>query len=92
MANADVLLTHLTNYRDTLRVQVANMRQQYAETTKRWNSFSLVYEGVAADQFRNYWLSTCRHFDEYITQTESILVLLDQKIEDLHNLTRTESI
>lgn len=68
------------------------MRQQYEDTTARWHNFSTVYEGVAAEQFRTGWLNTCRNFDEYIEQTERIVIMLDQKIEELHHLTRTESI
>lgn len=92
MANADLLLTNLTNYRDTLRRQVSTMRQSYGEATTRWNNFNVVYEGVAADQFRMGWSNTCRRFDEYIDQTERILTILDEKILDLQALTKTETL
>lgn len=84
--NVDVLLPRLGFYRDTLKVQVTRMRQEYALATQRWNAFSAVYEGVAADEFRAGWNNTCKKFDEYIEQTDRILIVLDEAIKNLELL------
>jgi hypothetical protein len=50
---------------------------------RRWVSFSSVYEGDAADQFRAEWLNTTRRFREYVDRGNSILLILDNRIEAL---------
>ena len=90
MANVDLLLQYLREYRDVLRNQVQRMRQEYTETENRWGSFRSVYDGHAADQFSMGWMKTVRNFNEYIDVSERILAILDTKIDELEKLARSD--
>lgn len=90
MANVDLLLQNLRDYRNVLRLQVQRMRDGYNEVEKRWGNFSAVYEGNAAEQFRDGWLRTVRKFNEYMDVSERILIVLDAKIEELEKLAQSD--
>jgi uncharacterized protein YukE len=56
-----------------------------------WHRFSAVYQGDAADQFRAHWQRTVDRFHEYIQRTESISTVLEERIEHLRQVNRTDS-
>ncbi len=90
MANVDLLLQYLREYRSVLQNQVQRMREGYTDLEKRWGNFRSVYEGSAAEQFSAGWIQTVRHFNDYMDVTERILVILDAKITELEKLARSD--
>src|SRR2546423_1079404 len=72
MADTRVLLRGLEDYSDTLRRHLAELRAHFEALSAAWQRFSSVYEGDAADEFRDHWGITTRRFREYIDNTERI--------------------
>lgn len=90
MADSRALYNGLTNYHDALEMHVKNLASEYQEVENMWHRFSAVYEGDAADQFRANWMRTVSTFQEYITQTEQISRLLEERITALGEADRSE--
>jgi uncharacterized protein YukE len=86
-----VLLAGLEEYHRVLGKHLSKLMGEYQQLDAQWRRFSAVYEGDAADQFREGWMRTANRFQEYIEQTQKISALLDERIEDLRQANRTES-
>jgi len=81
--NTTVLLQGLREYDQSLKRHVADVRTEYLSLEERWQAFSAVYQGTAADQFRAHWERTASAFRNYIDQTQKIEKILEQRIEFL---------
>lgn len=92
MADTKALLAGLIEYRTSLRQHLINLRTEFEHLDNRWRSFDSVYSGDAADQFRAYWERTTERFREYVQRTESIVIILDERIEYLTKYDQTESL
>lgn len=90
MADATLLLTYLSAYRDSLRKHVTALQGDFDVLERRWRAFAIVYEGNAAKQFKNGWFRTENNFEVYIEQTHRILDVLDERIRRLAEVDRTE--
>ena len=90
MADSRALYNGLVNYRQTLEKHLADVTSEYEELGNMWSRFSSVYEGDAADQFRQNWMRTTSVFQEYITQTAAINRLLEERITALGEADRPE--
>jgi uncharacterized protein YukE len=86
-----VLLAGLREYHASLTRHVTELRAEFDVLQTRWQAFSAVYEGDAADQFRAGWIRTVSRFQEYITRTQRIAAILEERIERLEEANRTES-
>lgn len=91
MADSRRLLTGLTDYRKVLGRHLSGLRDEFAHLDSSWRRFNSVSEGDYADQFRGGWSRTAQRFQEYIEETEKIAALLDERIEYLRQLNKTES-
>lgn len=91
MADTRALLIGLTEYRDSQRRHLVQARTDFEALERRWYSFSAVYDGDGADQFRAHWGRTVAQFQEYVERTEKILLVLDERIEHLREVNKTES-
>jgi uncharacterized protein YukE len=89
-ANATVLLAGLEEYHKRLTRHIAQMEQEYQQLERRWQSFSAVYEGNAAEQFRAGWRRTAEGFRGYVDEGRGILRVLDERIDSLRQVDRTE--
>lgn len=87
-ADLALLLRGLEDYRSSLEIHLRTATQEYEQLDTRWQAFSSVYEGDAARQFRSHWLLTRQRFEDYITATEKISRLLDERIEALRRVNR----
>jgi len=86
-----ILLAGLEEYRTSLQRHLIELRTEFSQLENRWHSFSGVYEGDAADQFRAQWLRTTERFREYVQRTEAIAAILDERIDHLREVNRTDS-
>lgn len=83
MADTRVLLNGLVEYRVSLDRHLRELQAEYDELDIRWNAFSVVYEGDAADQYKDGWARTESRFRDYLHYTKQIAALLDARIEAL---------
>ncbi len=90
MADSRILLVGLEEYRRVLRRHLSNLTDEFQQLDSTWRHFSAVYEGNAADQFREGWIRTSQRFQEYIDQTQKISVVLDERVEYLRVANQTE--
>lgn len=90
MADSRMLLSGLIEYRRVLGEHLQTLTANYQQLETDWNRFSSVYEGNAADQFRQGWMRTAQRFREYLEQTRRISDLLDERIEHLRSVDRAE--
>jgi uncharacterized protein YukE len=86
-----ILLRGLEEYNRVLERHSSMLKMEFDHLDSRWQQFSSVYEGEAADQFRAGWIRTTQNFQEYIEQTERIRVLLRERIDALRDADRAES-
>jgi WXG100 family type VII secretion target len=84
-------LKGLEDYAGVLDRHSSMLNIQFNDLDSHWRTFSSVYEGEAADQFRAGWERTTQNFQEYIQQTERIRGLLRERIEALREADRAES-
>lgn len=89
--DARVLLQGLEEYNRALERHSVWLKLEYNHLNDRWQQFSSIYEGDAADQFRSGWIRTHQNFSEYMELTERIGKLLEERIEALREADKTES-
>jgi len=90
VADTTALLHGLENYRASLDRHLRELRYEYDTLTSVWNSFSSVYNGIAADQLKEGWVRTASRFDEYVNRTTAIAYMLDERIESLRAADKQE--
>ena len=90
MADSRALHSGLVNYHQALKEHLLDLTVEYQTLENMWHRFNNVYEGDAAEQFRSNWIRTVVIFQEYISQTERISVLLEERINALGDAERTE--
>lgn len=90
MADTTILLTGLEEYHRRLELHMSQMEQEYRDLDKRWQAFSRVYEGNAAEQFRTGWRRTGEGFSVYVEQSRNIMRILEERIDSLRAANRTE--
>jgi hypothetical protein len=90
VADTRILLAGLEEYRRVLGRHLSQLKAEFQQLDNSWRQFNVVAEGNYADQFREGWLRTAHRFQEYIEQTEKISALLDERIEHLRHVDRTE--
>lgn len=90
MADTRILLAGLEEYHRVLGSHLSKLTAEFQQLDSTWRQFSAVYEGDAADQFREGWIRTTQRFQEYIEQTQKISAVLDERIEHLRAANRTE--
>ncbi len=91
MADTRLLLSLLEEYRRSLRHHLVEVRTEFDQVSRRWQIFAEVYDGDAADQFKEGWNRTSARFHEYTERSEAIAAVLDQRIEELREANRTDS-
>jgi hypothetical protein len=90
VADSRILLAGLEEYRRVSGQHLSQLITEFQQLDNTWRQFSAVAEGDYADQFRAGWIRTSERFQEYIEQTQRICALLDERIEHLRNLNKTE--
>ncbi|MBK9926324.1 MAG: WXG100 family type VII secretion target [Anaerolineales bacterium] len=90
MADTRVLLSGLEEYHRVLGMHLSKLTAEFQQLDNTWRNFSAVYEGEAADQFREGWIRTTQRFQEYIEQTQKISMVLNERIEHLREANRSE--
>jgi uncharacterized protein YukE len=90
MANSTILLAGLEEYHRRMEQHMSRLEQEYQELDKRWQAFSGVYEGNAAEQFRAGWRRTGDGFRVYVEQSQRIMRVLEGRIAALREANRAE--
>lgn len=90
MADTTRLLNGLEEYHRRLEQHISQMEQEYQNLDKRWQAFSAVYEGNAAEQFRAGWRKTGEGFRVYIEQGRRIMRILEGRIASLRQANRAD--
>lgn len=91
MADSRILLAGLEEYHRELERHLSQLTAEYQHLDTSWRQFNAASEGDYADQFRAGWARTTQRFQEYIEQTQKIITFLDERIEHLRNLNKSES-
>jgi hypothetical protein len=91
-ANASVLCTLLEEYHKRLTQHLIQMEQECKVLEQRWQNFSTVYQGNAAEQLRAGWQRTTDRFREYMYEGQSIARVLEQRINSLREFDRPEGL
>lgn len=89
-SNTKILLKGLEAYYGSLQQHMKQVHQDFQQLEIRWRSFSIVYEGDAADQFRAGWQRTTSMFHDYVNQTQRIALILEERIAALREANKQE--
>ena len=87
-ANTRLLLNGLKAYRQSLDRHLNGLQAEFASLQSRWHAFSAVFAGDAADEFKPGWARTTASFTEYMSRTQAIAKMLDERIEYLEEANR----
>lgn len=90
VVDSRILLAGLEQYCRALDKHLTNLQAEYQQLDNTWRGFSAVYQGDAADEFREGWMRTAQRFQEYIEQTLRISQILEARIEALRGVNRRE--
>jgi len=82
------LLAGLEEYHRKLIRQKATFTSELTNARSCWSRLSEVYQGTAADQFRNAWECTYRNLSEYLSAVERLEPILRDRIEALREADR----
>lgn len=91
MADSRILLAGLEEYHRELERHLSQLTAEYQQVDLTWRQFNAAAEGDYADQFRAGWVRTTQRFQEYMEQTQKMLAFLDERIEHLRYLNKSES-
>jgi uncharacterized protein YukE len=90
MADTRVLLEGLREYAETFDHHVADLRSEWERLRQSWIRLDAVYEGDAAEHFKEGWMRTARRFDEYLQEGGALKQILEERIEALEDVNRPE--
>lgn len=91
MADSRVLLAGLEEYHRVLERHLSQLTAEFQQLDTAWRQFNAVSEGDYAEQFRAGWTRTTDRFQEYMEQTQKISGVLDERIEHLRQVNKTEA-
>lgn len=86
MSNVTTLTALLHDYANALETHVGTVREEFAHLERAWAALSDVYEGAAADRFRDVFESTARRMHHYETGAAVLLGVLREHVETLRRL------
>jgi uncharacterized protein (DUF885 family) len=86
------LLSGLEDYRKALDRHLKKTNTEFRVMEQRWRALNAVYTGDAADEFRKHWAVTTARFQEYLTRSQRIASMLDERIESLREYNRREGL
>lgn len=92
MADTRALLSGLEEYLASLNRHIDDLQSEYSHLEMVWRRFAGLYEGEAADQFKEGWARTSQRFRDYIEQTSGIKAALEGRIEALRQANRREGV
>ena len=83
MSDAARLVVLLEDYAQALSAHLGTVREEFRSLEQAWVALSDVYEGNAADQFRDVFLGTTARMRAYEEDGTALLGLLRRRIEAL---------
>lgn len=90
MADTRLLLNLLEEYSRSLHRHLIEVRTEFDQLLGRWYAFDEVYDGEAADQFKEGWGRTSARFKEYTERSEAIATILDSRIDALREANQAD--
>ncbi|MEO8752199.1 MAG: hypothetical protein ABI624_05930 [Casimicrobiaceae bacterium] len=83
MTDATRLTLLLDDFADALAGHLGTVREEFSQLDRAWAGLSDVYEGAAADQFRDVFLATASRMQGYESDAGALLAVLRRRIESL---------
>jgi uncharacterized protein YukE len=71
----------LEDYAEALAAHLGTVREEFTHLERAWAALSDVYEGTAAEQFRDVFLGTAARMHAYEEDGAVLLALLRRRIE-----------
>lgn len=79
----DILRQGLIEYRQSLLANHRTLRVDYDQIQGTFLHLNSVYEGQAAETFKSAGRATAEWFEGYLTETQLLIQLLDERLEAL---------
>jgi uncharacterized protein YukE len=90
MTDVTALTALLGDYADALDLHVGTVREAFADLERAWGGLSEVYEGAAAEQFRNVFHGTAARMHQHEHDASALLGVLRQRVGTLERLDGAE--
>ncbi|MCW5623979.1 MAG: hypothetical protein KIT73_04575 [Burkholderiales bacterium] len=90
MTDATRLSHLLDDYAAALATHLGTVKEEFGQLERAWSALSEVYEGAAADQFRNVFESTAGRMQRYEDDAAGLLTVLRARIETLRRFDATQ--
>ena len=90
MTDVTALSTLLGDYADALDLHLATVRESFTDLERAWTGLSEVYEGAAAEQFRNIFLGTGARMHQHEHDATVLLGILRQRVGTLQRVDAVE--
>ena len=84
--DVDLLRSGLDDYRRQLARHREQLRQQYADIHRTFESLFAVYGGRMAEELHHHWARTAEWFETYIERTDKLDRFLELRISELKHL------
>lgn len=86
MTDVTALTGLLGDYADALDTHLATVREAFADLERAWSGLSEVYEGAAAEQFRNVFEGTAARMHQHEHDAGVLLGVLRRRVGTLERL------
>ncbi len=83
MISQSQLLSGLEDYARCGKRHVALVNEEFVRLQQSWSALDAVYDGRAAEEFRDVWQGVTEAMRDYSESTASILRMLEGRIESL---------
>jgi uncharacterized protein YukE len=90
MTDVTALTGLLADYAGALDGHLSTLREEFSDLERAWTGLSEVYEGSAAEQFRNVFLGTASRMHQYEHDATILVGILRQRIGTLQQLDAPE--
>lgn len=86
MTDVTALTAVLEDYANTMETHLGTVREEFTQLERAWAGLSDVYEGAAAEQFRNVFLATAQRMHRYEQDAGVLLGVLRERVRTLRRL------
>jgi hypothetical protein len=83
MTDATALAEHLTAYENAIDRHLQQLGEEFRQLQGSFGLLRECYQGIGADRFDEVWSGTTHRFDEYLTQSQAVRVVLQERLEAL---------
>jgi len=84
--NVDILKDRLSNYNDSLNDHLGQLQTDFGLLQNSYQLFARAYEGRDAEEVKIKWELTMSWFEDYLTSTLNLSIVLDERLNSLNNM------